>query len=117
MSATASFEGLSTDEAVDRLGVDPARGLSQHQVETRLEQHGPNEIPEKEEPFIRRLLRRFWGPIPWMIEIAAVLSALVQKWEDFGIILILLGVNVFIDFRQETKALSALKPARSRRTA
>jgi H+-transporting ATPase len=44
-----------------------------------------------------------------MIEIAAVLSALVQKWEDFEIILILLGVNVFIDFRQETKALSALK--------
>ena len=35
MSATESFEGLSTDEAVDRLGVDPARGLSQNQVETR----------------------------------------------------------------------------------
>jgi H+-transporting ATPase len=76
MSATASFEGLSRDEAVDRLGVNPARGLSQHQVEARLEQHGPNEIPEKEEPFTRRLLRRFWGPIPWAISTSASRSLL-----------------------------------------
>ena len=44
-----------------------------------------------------------------MIEIAAILSASVQKWEDFTIIMILLFVNAGVDFWQEHKALSALK--------
>ncbi len=34
------------------------------------------------ESALRMVFRRFWGPIPWMIETAALLSALVQKWED-----------------------------------
>ncbi len=44
-----------------------------------------------------------------MIEVAAILSALVHKWEDFGIITTLLFVNAFMDFWQESKALNALK--------
>jgi len=44
-----------------------------------------------------------------MIEIAAILSVLVRKWEDFIIITILLFVNALVDFWQENKALSALK--------
>ena len=38
-----------------------------------------------------------------MIEIAAILSAVVQKWEDFTIIMVLLVVNVYIDFHQESR--------------
>lgn len=44
-----------------------------------------------------------------MIETAALLSLIVQKWEDFFIILVMLVTNVVIDFLQESKALSALK--------
>ncbi|BCX89675.1 H+-transporting ATPase [Methylomarinovum tepidoasis] len=84
-------------------------GLSEAEARRRLEIFGPNEIPEKEPSFWVRLFKRFWGPIPWMIEIAAILSALVQKWEDFAIIVTLLLVNAYIDFRQESKAISALK--------
>ncbi|RME28817.1 MAG: HAD family hydrolase [Deltaproteobacteria bacterium] len=84
-------------------------GLTSAQVEALRREHGYNELPEHSEPTWKRLLKRFWGPIPWMIEVAAILSAVVQKWEDFTIICILLLVNVFIDFRQETKALSALE--------
>ncbi len=88
---------------------DIKKGLSSQEVENRLRKFGLNEIPEKEEPLWHRIFRRFWGPIPWMIEIAAVLSVLVQKWEDFTIITILLLVNALVDFWQENKALSALK--------
>ena len=59
------------------------------------------QVEEKEEPLWHRVLRRFWGPIPWMIEAAAILSAVVQKWEDFGIILVMLLVNAGLDFFQE----------------
>ena len=48
------------------------------------------------------LFRRFWGPIPWMIEVAALLSAVVGKWEEFGIILSMLLSNAGLDFSGST---------------
>ncbi len=109
MSRATNYEKLSIAEAVEKLQVDPAGGLTAEQVEQRRQQYGLNEIPEKEESLASRILKRFWGPIPWMIEAAAILSAAVQKWEDFTIIVLLLLVNVVIDFRQEASALKALK--------
>jgi len=49
-----------------------------------------------------------------MIEIAAILSAAVQKWEDFVIITIMLLVNAGLDFFQEHRALNALKALKQR---
>jgi magnesium-transporting ATPase (P-type) len=59
----------------------------------RLTQYGPNEIEEKKtNPFLK-FLTYFWGPIPWMIEIAVILSGVVRHWPDFFIILLLLFAN------------------------
>ncbi|WP_456394549.1 cation-transporting P-type ATPase [Nitratifractor sp.] len=83
-------------------------GLSSEEAAERLKKFGYNEIKEKEESWIHRLFRRFWGPIPWMIEIAGVLAALAHHWEEFYIILAMLLVNAFVDFYQESKALNAI---------
>ena len=107
--STQDYEKLSVAATLAELNTDPQQGLSEAEVQKRLAEYGYNEIPEKEESTLRRVCRRFWGPIPWMIEIAALLSAIVRQWEDFGIILVLLFTNAFIDFWQEAKALSALK--------
>ncbi len=107
--SSEEFQKLSIEETLKYLKTDPKTGLSSEEVQKRLKQYGPNEIPEKEESTLHRIFRRFWGPIPWMIEAAAILSALVHKWEDFGIITTLLFVNAFMDFWQESKALNALK--------
>lgn len=85
------------------------QGLSQSEVQTLRKKYGYNEIPEKDESPWWRLFKKIWSPIPWMIEIAAILSAIIHRWEDFIIILVLLIVNVFVDFAQESKALNALK--------
>jgi H+-transporting ATPase len=106
---TQEYEKLGIPETLAELKTDPQQGLTEAEVQKRLAEYGYNEIPEKEESTWRRVFRRFWGPIPWMIEIAALLSAVVKQWEDFGIILVLLFTNAFIDFWQEAKALSALK--------
>ena len=87
---------------------DALVGLNDHEVKERQKHYGYNEIHEKEEGWIHRLFRRFWGPIPWMIEVAAILSALVARWEDFTIIFTLLIVNAIVDFYQESKALNAI---------
>ncbi|WP_136524109.1 plasma-membrane proton-efflux P-type ATPase [Geomonas ferrireducens] len=107
--STESFSSLSIEDALGELRTDRANGLSVSEAEKRVKLYGRNEIPAKAESLFHRLLRRFWGPIPWMIEAAALLSALVGKWEDFTIITILLITNVLIDFLHESKALNALR--------
>jgi len=62
------------------------KGLSASEAEGRLQQYGYNEIAEKRINPLLKLLSYFWGPIPWMIEVAAILSAVVQHCEDFWII-------------------------------
>ncbi|QDF27599.1 plasma-membrane proton-efflux P-type ATPase [Halarcobacter anaerophilus] len=84
------------------------KGLTSKEAESLLKKYGLNEIKEKEESYLHRLLKRFWGPIPWMIEIAIILSAIAKRWEDFAVILLLLLVNAIVDFYQESKALSAI---------
>jgi H+-transporting ATPase len=106
---TEDYRKSTIEEVLTDLGTDRVAGLSEDEVLKRLSQYGYNEIPEKEESFLHRVFRRFWGPIPGMIEAAALLSALVQKWDDFIIITILLFTNIFIDFWQESKALNVLR--------
>jgi H+-transporting ATPase len=104
----------SVAESLSYFEVAPETGLSAKEARERFTLFGPNEINEKEEALWHRIFRRFWGPIPWMIEIAALLSAFVRKWEDFIIITIMLLINVLLDFFQEHRALNALKVLKQR---
>ncbi len=88
--------------------VAPNQGLSSDEATQRLAQYGPNALQEKHVSVLRRLLGYFWGPIPWMIEVAAVLSALVRHWADFWIIFALLVFNASIGFWQEFTAGNAV---------
>jgi H+-transporting ATPase len=88
------------------------QGLSQAEAVKRLAQYGPNEITEKKTNLYLKFLSYFWGPIPWMIEIAVILSGIVRHWPDFFIILLLLVANAVVGFweeRQAGNAIAALK--------
>ncbi|OZB74183.1 MAG: hypothetical protein B7X36_07905, partial [Thiomonas sp. 14-64-326] len=91
---------MSADALLQSLG-STAGGLTQAEAAQRLAQGGPNSLPEQHVSLLMRLLRYFWGPIPWMIEVAALLSALVRHWPDFIIIVLLLLFNAGIGFWQE----------------
>jgi magnesium-transporting ATPase (P-type) len=88
------------------------KGLTQAEAQKRLAQYGPNEIEEtKTNPFLKFLLY-FWGPIPWMIEAAVILSGVVRHWPDFFIIFALLLANAMVGFWEEREvgnAIEALK--------
>jgi H+-transporting ATPase len=87
-------------------------GLSQAEAQKRLAQYGPNMIEEKQTSALLKLLGYFWGPIPWMIEVAAVLTSLVRHWADFWIILALLVFNAGVGFWQEFTAGNAVAALR-----
>ncbi|WP_262337032.1 HAD-IC family P-type ATPase [Limosilactobacillus fermentum] len=73
-----------------------------------MQKYGANALEEKEESFIHKLVHAFMGPIEYMIEAAAIISAIIGHWDDFIIIMLLLIFNVTIDLWQSQKASSAL---------
>lgn len=91
-----------------------AHGLTQEEAHRRLAQYGENALPEQRRSALRKLLAYFWGPIPWMIEIAALLSATAGRWEDFGVITLLLLVNAGVGFWEEFKADNAIQALKQR---
>ena len=94
-------------ELLARLRSSP-EGLSQAEAQKRLTQYGPNEIEEKKSNPFLKFLTYFWGPIPWMIEAAVILSAVARHWPDFVIILLLLVANAVVGFWEEHQAGNAI---------
>jgi H+-transporting ATPase len=105
--AKDALKSLPLAEVEKRLASSPD-GLTQAEAQQRLAQYGPNEIEEKEASPILKFLGYFWGPIPWMIEAAVILSALARHWPDFFIILVLLVANAVVGFWEEHQAGNAI---------
>jgi H+-transporting ATPase len=112
----AELTVVSSDEAKEKSPQDlfallasSPRGLSTAEAGKRLAQYGPNALEEKKTHPLLQFLSYFWGPIPWMIEVAAVLSALVEHWGDLIIIVFLLVFNAVIGFWEEHEAADALE--------
>ena len=105
--AKDDLKALPLAEVEKKLASSP-NGLTQVEAQKRLAQYGPNEIEEKKTNPLLKFLSYFWGPIPWMIEIAVVLSGVVQHWPDFFIILLLLLANGVVGFWEEREAGNAI---------
>jgi len=102
---------LPLAEVEKKLGSSPD-GLTQAEAQKRLTQYGPNELVEEKTNLLLKFLSYFWGPIPWMIEVAVILSGVVRHWPDFFIILLLLVTNAVVAFWEERQAgneIAALK--------
>ncbi len=97
-----------TVDAVLRALESSGEGLTAAEAGARLRRLGPNRLAQGSRRLARRLLHYFWAPIPWMIEVAALLSAMVRHWADFAIIVLLLLFNAAVGFWQEYQASSAL---------
>ncbi len=102
------FANLGIGEALARLKSDKDTGLSAAEVARRLAEQGPNALPEVKRSLLAQIAAYFWGPIPWMIEAAALLSAIAGDIEDLIIILTMLILNGAIGFWQEHQASNAL---------
>jgi H+-transporting ATPase len=104
---------LPVAEVEKKLNSSPD-GLTDAEAKKRLTQYGPNEIKEEKTNFILKFLSYFWGPIPWMIETAVILSGIVRHWADFCIILFLLLFNATIGFWEERAAGNAIAALKKR---
>jgi H+-transporting ATPase len=106
--AKGDLEHLPVETVLSQLSVQPDRGLTGAEAANRLASYGPNALIEKQESFAAKLLRHFTGPIAFMIEAAAIVSAIIGHWDDFAIIAALLFFNAALEIWQDRKASDAL---------
>jgi len=111
--AKDDLKSLPMPELEKQLGSSPD-GLGQAEAQQRLTRFGPNELEEKKSNAFLKFLGYFWGPIPWMIEAAVILSAVARHWPDFGIILLLLVANAVVGFWEEHQAGNAIAALKAR---
>ena len=113
VDAKDDLKTLPMAEVERRLGSSPD-GLTVAEAAKRLTTYGPNEIVETKTNPLLKFLMYFWGPIPWMIEVAVVLSAVVRHWPDFLIILVLLLANAMVGFWEERQAGNAIEALKAK---
>jgi len=109
----AELKTLPLPEVEKKLESSPD-GLAQAEAAQRLTEYGPNEIEEKKTNTLLKFLTYLWGPIPWMIEAAVILSGVVRHWMDFFIILLLLVSNAVVGFWEERQAGNAIAALKAR---
>ncbi len=110
--ATFGFmEAAPPFAVVGKTGEPPcsgAPGLTAAEARARLAQFGPNAVREEQPHPLRQFLRRFWAPIPWLLEATVVIQLFLGERVEAGIIAGLLVVNAVLGFLQDGKAQKAL---------
>ena len=96
------------DQVIATLDTNTTQGLSASEVQSRQAKYGPNAVVTKHKSKLRIILGYFTGPISYMIEAAAIISAILGHWPDFAIITALLLINAGLGYWQSDKAQSAL---------
>ena len=102
------LEKVPLDQVFQTLGVSRTGGLTSAEAQKRLASYGPNAIIAKEKSLLSRIAGYFMGPLAYMIEAAAIVSAILGHWQDFIVIAALLFFNAILDFWQDSKASNAL---------
>jgi H+-transporting ATPase len=91
-----------------------ATGLTSDEAHRRREKFGPNTVPDTALHPWRRVLTKFWAPVPWMLEAAIVLEVALGKYVEGAIIAGLLAFNAGLGFFQEGRAQATLAALKSR---
>jgi H+-transporting ATPase len=86
-----------------------AEGLSESEARNRIQTFGYNEVAEKRSSPILEFLKRYWGPMPWLLESAIVLSYILGHYVEVLMIFVLLTVNAFIGYAHASSSLEALE--------
>lgn len=110
---TRDFEKIPIEEIFELLGTN-TEGLTEEEAEERLRRYGPNAVEEKKENPILEFLKRFWGPMPWLLEIAILLSLAIGHKTEAAIIASLLVINAVIGFKHQQSSKKVLESLKSR---
>ena len=89
-------------------------GLTTDEARRRLEQYGANTVPDAEPSQWRRLLSKFWAPVPGMLEAAILLQFMLHEYLEAAVIGVLLLFNGALGMVQEGRARATLNALKAR---
>jgi H+-transporting ATPase len=89
-------------------------GLSGVEAGRRLQELGPNSVPDASVHPIRSALDKFWAPVPWMLEIVIVVELVLRDYVEAAVIAVLLIFNAVLSFLQQSHAQATLAALKSR---
>jgi H+-transporting ATPase len=84
------------------------KGLDSEEVEKKLLEFGYNEVPEKKVNYWTNVAKRFWGIVPWMLEVTAVVTFFLGKYVQSIAIVALIFFNAAMSLWREKKAKGAM---------
>src|SRR5512143_371050 len=101
---------LSAEDVAKQLQVDPAKGLSAAEAQSRLQKYGPNQLAgKKKESGWQAFLRQYKDFMQIILLAAGVISLVVVH--QVSTFIVLLGLTIFnavLGLRQESKAQASL---------
>lgn len=108
IKTTSEYKNISLEETLKTLQTS-IDGLPESEAGNRLRTFGYNQIPEtKKNPFLDFLLR-YWGPMPWLLELAMGLSFILGHYLEGIIIFVLLTMNAVIGHRHSRSSQKAVE--------
>lgn len=107
LKVTSEYKGMPPEEAVELLGTT-FDGLSDEEAEVRIERFGYNEYAEIKKNPLCEFLKRYWGPMPWLLEAAIALTLVLRHYTESAIIIVLLTVNAVIGYFQSQNSQKAV---------
>jgi Ca2+-transporting ATPase len=100
---------LSPEQALAQLETHKD-GLSEKEVEARLQQYGPNRLESgKETSPWKLLLHQVTSPLIYILFVAMALTLVIQHWTDAIVIGGVILINTVIGFVQENRAENAIR--------
>lgn len=111
LKSTSEYNNISLEDTIKFLETS-ADGLTTDEAEGRIEKFGYNEIAEAKKNAILQFLKRYWGPMPWLLEFSIVLTLILKHYTESVIIFALLTINAVIGYvqsRNSQKAVEMLK--------
>ncbi|MEW6365791.1 MAG: cation-translocating P-type ATPase [Acidobacteriota bacterium] len=104
---------LTTSDALARLGVGAAQGLTGAEAAERLTRYGPNELVERGGRSRKDIIvEQLTGVLTILLFVAALVSAMLGDWIEMVVILLIVILNAVLGYTQEYKAeqsMAALK--------
>ena len=103
------YKYVNVNDALKKLNTNPKFGLTKSDVEKRRATYGFNEINDKKVNPLKKLAKRFYGPIPFMLEIVIIITYLIGHYTDTYTVFALLIFNGVIGFFEENKADNSIE--------
>jgi H+-transporting ATPase len=107
IKSTSDFKQLSIEETF-RILETSILGLTESEAKNRIERFGYNEIVEERRNPLVDFFSRYWGPMPWLLELAIALSCVLRHYVEAAIIFVLLTINVVIGFMHSHRSRRVL---------